>query len=687
MSGFLFQAFVYLAASVIAVPIAKRLGLGSVLGYLIAGIVIGPVIGLVGNETQNLQHFAEFGVVMMLFIVGLELEPKVLWQMRRRLIGLGGLQVGLTSAVIAAGAFALGLSWQMAIASGLILSLSSTAIVLQTLNEKHMLKGEGGQASFSVLLFQDIAVIPMLALIPLLAVPGLSGMGQDAGAAHGAGQGSGHADVAANATDGAGHATMSLVDGLPGWGVTLVTLGAIAAVVLGGIYLSRPLFRFIADSRLREMFTAAALLLVIAIALLMTLVGLSPALGTFLAGVVLANSEYRHELEADIEPFKGLLLGLFFITVGAGIDFEILFADVGTIVGLTLAVMAAKAIVLLVLARLFRLPSPDHLLFALGLAQAGEFGFVLLSFTLQNSVLDTDTVRMLSLVVAISMLLTPGLFILYDKVLARRGAGDSRDDDAIDDAGPVIIAGHGRFGQVVNRLLMSNGHRTVVIDHSAELVDSLRRFGSKMFYGDASRPDLLHAAGIENAAILVVAIDDEEQAVEIVRMVKASHPHVHVIARASDRLAVYRLYRAGADDIVREMFDSSLRAGRYALEALGMHKFRARKAVRHFEDFDRQTLRELAQHWREDVDVFDNEEYISLARERNQMVIDAMAGANREMHDRTDRGWTPPPKPTEPAGRKAEPAGRKADAKTHTEKPVTKPAARKRRVATTPPGK
>ena len=646
MGGFLFQAFIYLVAAVIAVPIAKRLGLGSVLGYLIAGILIGPVIGLVGNETQQLQHFAEFGVVMMLFIVGLELEPRVLWQMRQRLLGLGGLQVGATALLIAAGALALGLDWRMALACGLILSLSSTAIVLQTLNEKRLLKGEGGQASFSVLLFQDIAVIPMLALIPLLAIPG-SLHGDTQATDHGGGHG--EADAA--------HATMSLIDGLPGWGVALVTLGAVAAVILGGIFLSRPLFRFIADSRLREMFTAAALLLVIGIALLMTLVGLSPALGTFLAGVVLANSEYRHELEADIEPFKGLLLGLFFITVGAGIDFNTLFGEFSTIIGLTLGVMAIKAAVLFALSKLFRLPSPDHLLFTLGLAQAGEFGFVLLSFSLQNHVIDQRLLTLLSLVVALSMLLTPALFILYDKVLARRGDdGEGREMDSIDDSGPIIIAGHGRFGQIVNRMLMGNGHKTVVIDHNSELVDGLRKFGSKVFYGDATRPDLLHAAGIEEAALLVVAIDDEEQALEIVKMVKLNQPHVHVIARASDRLSVYRLYRAGADDIVREVFDSSLRAGRYALEALGMHKFTARKAVRVFEDHDRQTLRELAQHWQEDVDVYDNEAYISAARERNQMMLDAMAGMNREFHDRTDRAWTPPPKPTEPAAPVKKPA-------------------------------
>ena len=373
MDSFLFQAFIYLCAAVIAVPVANRLGLGSVLGYLIAGVVIGPVVGLVGSETQDLQHFAEFGVVMMLFLVGLELEPRLLWEMRNRLIGLGGLQVAVTTALIAAIALAFGLTWTIALAIGMVFSLSSTAIVLQTLSEKGLMKTEAGQASFSVLLFQDIAVIPMLALAPLLALPELMAGGAHSGDAH--------------------HGSASLVEGLPGWAVTLVTLGAVAFVVVGGHTLSRPLFRFIAAARLREIFTAAALLLVIAIALLMTMVGLSPALGTFLAGVVLANSEFRHELESNIEPFKGLLLGLFFITVGAGIDFGVLFADPAVILGAAIGVMALKALVLLGLALMFGVRGGDKWLFTLGLAQAGEFGFVLLSFCVQNAVIPGTSPR------------------------------------------------------------------------------------------------------------------------------------------------------------------------------------------------------------------------------------------------------------------------------------------------------
>ncbi len=636
MSGFLFQAFIYLTAAIIAVPIAKRLGLGSVLGYLIAGILIGPVIGLVGSETEDLQHFAEFGVVMMLFIVGLELDPRTLWQMRQRLLGLGGLQVALTVLAILGVGVAAGLDWRMAIACGLILSLSSTAIVLQTLNEKHLLKTDGGESAFSVLLFQDIAVIPMLTIIPLLAIPGLGGY------LNAAQQSDGHV----GGDHGAADHGLSLIAGLPGWAVALVTLAAIAAVILGGHYLSRPLLRFIAGSKLREMFTAAALLIVIGIAFLMTLVGVSPALGTFLGGVVLANSEYRHEMESDIEPFKGLLLGLFFITVGAGIDFEKLFGDFALILGATVGLILIKGAILFGLAWLFGLRKPENFLLAISLAQAGEFGFVLINFSSQNNVLTADLASMLSLIVALSMLITPLLFISYDRFLA--GAGlvqiEEPEADQIDETGTAIIAGHGRFGQIINRMLMSNGVRTVVLDHRPDLIESLKKFDLKVFYGDATRADLLVAAGIETAKILVVAIDDQQQTTELVRRVKREYPGLHVIARANDRLHVYQLYKAGADDIVREVFDSSLRAGRYALEALGMHRFTAHKASKVFEAHDRETLAKLARAWREDLSVFENEEYISLARERNRMMTQAMEGVNSEFHDRTHRAWSPPPR-------------------------------------------
>ena len=634
MGGLLFQAFIYLCAAVIAVPIAKRLGLGSVLGYLLAGIVIGPVIGLVGSETQEIQHFAEFGVVMMLFLVGLELKPRMLWEMRNRLIGLGGLQVGITAALITGVGLLMGLFWSVALTIGLIFSLSSTAIVLQTLNEKGLTKTEGGRAGFSVLLFQDIAVIPMLALIPLLALPEMAGSGSE------------HLPAAAGAHGDAGHhESMSLVDRLPGWAHALVVLGAVATVLLGGHFLSRPMFRFIAESRLREIFTASALLLVIGIALLMTLVDLSPALGTFLAGVVLANSEFRHELESDIEPFKGLLLGLFFITVGAGIDFNILFADFATVLGLTIGVMTLKGVVLYGLARLFRLETVDGWLFTLSLAQAGEFGFVLLSFSLQNHVLPPELASMLSLVVALSMLLTPALFILYDKlILSRQIETESRKPDDIEETGTVIIAGNGRFGQIVNRLLVASGVPTVVLDHEAAIIDMLSKVGVKSYYGDASRPELLHAAGIESASVIVIAIDDRERAVEMVEHVRRHYPQVTILARAFDVNHLYLLNKAGVDFAVREVFDGSLELGKAALRAVGLHPFKVEKMSQAFREHDETGLDSLYELWDENTEMASNKAFLARAREHSATLKDMMEADRLQLHDRSERGWTPPPK-------------------------------------------
>lgn len=636
MSGVLYQVFVYLCAAVVAVPVAKRLGLGSVLGYLIAGIAIGPVFGIVGAETEQLQHFAEFGVVLMLFLVGLELKPQLLWQMRARLLGLGGLQVLATAAAIAALGWVLLPHWQSAVATGLLLALSSTAIVLQTLSEKGLMATDGGRAGFSVLLFQDIAVIPMLALIPVLAVPEIADVVQHA---------AGHAGPAEHVPQ-AGHGEgMSLVAGLSGWSYAGVVLGAVAAVVLGGHFLTRPLFRLIASSHLRETFTAAALLLVVGIALLMTLVDLSPALGTFLAGVVLADSEFRHELESDIEPFKGLLLGLFFITVGAGIDFGVLFGQLFTVLALTLGVMAVKGGILFGLGRLFRLREADQWLFTLSLAQAGEFGFVLLAFSTQNAVIAPELGKLLSLVIALSMLLTPVLFIGYDRlVLPRLRSAPDQPPDTIDEQGTVIIAGVGRFGQVVNRLLMAAGVRTVVLDHEATTVERMRRIGIRSFFGDASRPDLLRAAGIEQAAAFVVAIDDRDRAVQLVEYVKREHPGLHVIARAFDVDHLYLLRTAGADMAVREVFDASLEAGAATLGALGQHPFEVEKIRRAFRRHDLDTLEELYELWDRDLDFAKNRALLERVRARTAAELEITAADRTRLHDRSERGWTPPPK-------------------------------------------
>ena len=603
MTDFLLLAFTFLVAGVAAVPIASKLGLGSVLGYLIAGIAISPVLAILGVDVIAIQHFAEFGVVMMLFLVGLELEPKVLWQMRARLLGLGGGQVGLTTVAVAAVAYLMGQPFNVALAIGLVLALSSTAIVLQTLNEKGLMKSDGGQSSFSVLLTQDIAVIPMLAFIPLLAMPELVNM---APGLEGAGS-SGHA--------GGDSGGFSLVAGLPGWQVTLITLAAIAFVVVGGISLTSPIFRFISAANLRELFTAAALMMVVGIALLMTLVGLSPALGTFLAGVVLANSEYRHELESDIDPFKGLLLGLFFMTVGAGINFGLLFDNILTILALTLGLIALKAAILLLLARLFKLEGSDKWLFALGLAQAGEFGFVLLSFTVANAVIPAAIADQLLLVVALSMLLTPALFILYDRVFAAMGVEDQeREADEMPDGAKIIIAGAGRIGGLVNRIAEAAGYQPTVIDYSSKRLEILKKFGVKHYYGDATRPDLLHAAGIQEAKVLVIAIDDREKISELTHYVSKNYPHVHIVARAVDRDHVYDLWAHGSRDIIRETYDSSLRMGRSLFEALGIDRPIAEEMVDVFNETDRRAMLAVADAHKVGVASHENDEYVERVR-------------------------------------------------------------------------
>ncbi|MEM9173525.1 MAG: cation:proton antiporter, partial [Pseudomonadota bacterium] len=587
---------------------------------------------------------------MMLFLVGLELEPRMLWEMRARLLGLGGLQVGLTTALVMGIAMVLGQVWSVALAIGLILALSSTAIVLQTLNEKGLMKCDGGQASFSVLLFQDIAVIPMLALIPLLALPELMEIAPasvehaaEAGHAAEVGHGAGHDSHDSDDHVGDAHGSMSLVDDLNAWQTALVTLGAIALVVVGGSFLSRPLFNFIAVARLRELFTAAALFFVIGIALLMTAVGLSPALGTFLAGVVLANSEYRHELESDIEPFKGLLLGLFFITVGAAIQFDLLLANLGSVLALTAGLIGIKVAVLYLLARVFGIDGSDRWLFTLGLAQAGEFGFVLLSFTVSNAVLPTEIANQLLLVVTLSMLVTPLLFIVYEKLIAPRFAGaDDAGADDIDEQGSVIIAGHGRFGGIVNRILGAAGFKTVVLDYQQEMLERLRVFGVKVFYGDAMRPDLLEAAGIEHAKMIVIAIDDRHNIIELVRYVKRQYPHVKIVARAVDRHHVYELWNAGAREIIRETFDSSVRAGRTALEALGYHPYDAERLVKGFVANDREQMVEMATLYREDIPAHKNEAYVAGTKKYIERHREMMAGNASRFGARMDRGWVPP---------------------------------------------
>lgn len=609
LADFLLGAFIYLAAAVIAAPIAIRLGLGSVLGYLIAGILIGPaVLGFVGREGQDVMHFAEFGVIVMLFLVGLELQPSKLWTLRKPILGLGGLQVALTAAAIGAAAFLLGNGWKASLAIGLILAMSSTAIVLQSLNERGLLRTAAGQSSFSVLLFQDIAIIPILALLPLLAA--------------------GHA-----AED---HGT-SLIAGLPAWAQTVAVLAAVAAIVLAGRYLMRPLFRLVAASGIREIFVAFALLIVVGITLLMQFVGLSAALGTFLAGVVLAESEYRHELEMDLDPFKGLLLAVFFIAVGAGIDFALVARMPFSLIGLVAGFVAIKLAVLYALARTFRMNGADASRFSFSLAQGGEFAFVLISFAAGIGLLAAAQTSLLVAIVAVSMALAPLLMILDEKLVQPRYAfaGPGRAADAIDDAnGSVIIAGHGRFGMTVGRVLAASGIKAVVLDHDAEQVEALRKFGFKVYYGDATRADLLEAAGARHAKALVIAIDEQEKALELVETAHRHFPHLEIHARAFDRVHAYRFLNAGVAHVEREVFAASVDMAEKLLVNLGRHPYEARRAARAFRHLDEKLVRRAAGH------ADDAQRLIDISRQGRAEIEKVLAGDVNAADDAAgDQAW------------------------------------------------
>lgn len=571
-------ALIYLAAAIVAVPIAKRLGLGSVLGYLIAGILIGPyALGVVGDQT-DVMHFAEFGVVMMLFLVGLELQPSRLWTLRHSILGLGGLQVVLSAAAIFAFCYwFFAMHWQTALAIGLMLALSSTAIVLQSLEEKGWLKQEAGQNAFSVLLFQDIAIIPILALLPLLAF---------------APQG--------NSKD----INDSIIASWPIWQQVGVSVAVIAAIIAGGKYVSAPLFRYIAQTHMREIFTIFALFLVVAISLVMQSIGLSPALGTFLAGVVLAESEFRHELEADIEPFKGLLLGLFFITVGASINFELLFNQFSTVIVLVVLLIAIKACILFALAMAFNISRKQQLLFILALAQGGEFAFVLLSVTTTLSILTPEQTNLVTLVVAVSMLIAPLLLMLYEQIQKRSYSSTAPEFDKpeqISTAKHVIIAGYGRFGQIMGRLLHAQGYEITVLDHSPSQIELLRRFGNTVFYGDAARQELLEAAGANTAQMLVVAIDNPDKTIEIIKLAHKNYPQLKIVARAIDRRHAYQLLNLKVDAFNRETVDSAINLAIESLQLLGNSKEDAERAGKLFRDHDRAAVLQLAELWGDDA--------------------------------------------------------------------------------------
>jgi CPA2 family monovalent cation:H+ antiporter-2 len=607
MANFLADAVVYLAAAVVCVPIAKRLGMGSVLGYLLAGILIGPfALGFIGEEGQDIMHFAEFGVVMMLFLVGLELEPAAFWRMRKQVLGLGSLQVGITTALIMGIALLMGFTWQAGLAVGLALAMSSTAIALQSLKEKNLTHTAAGKNSFAVLLFQDIAVIPILALLPLMAVGALQSNGD--------------------------HHWM---DGLPGWQRTLVVLGAVAAVIAAGRYLVVPFLRLIAGTRLRELFVASSLLLVVGIALLMETVGLSPALGTFLAGVVLANSEFKHELESDLDPFKGLLLGLFFMAVGASINFDLIIARPGFIVVLTLGIMLLKTGVLIGIAHRARLAFDQRLILGSSLGQVGEFAFVLLAFIAQLRIIDATWTDTLMAVTAMSMTVTPLVMLANERlVLPRFGTLEEKEKeaDAVDVKNKVIIAGFGHFGSTLGRLLRANGVESTVLDNDSDQVDLLRRLGFTVFYGDATRHELLEAAGAHDAELLVCAIAPET-APTLVEVAHKHFPHLKLYVRSRNRIDAYDLMDQGVLHIYRETLDTSIRMGVDVLRDLGFRAHTATRAGQDFRRYDNAAMKKLAalRH--------DKGAYVAGARESISEQEELIRGDAAHDTAHTDHAW------------------------------------------------
>lgn len=578
-SASLLQPLVYLLAAVITVPFARKLGLGSVLGYLLAGVIIGPyLLGWTGKESETVMHIAEFGVMMMLFLIGLEMKPSLLWSMRHTIFGMGGVQVILTTAVIAAAALLLHYPFHVAVAIGLIMSLSSTAIVLQTLSEKGLLKNSGGRSAFSVLLFQDIAVIPILAILPVLAVFG------------------GVADPATEAvTKPEGFA------GFPGIVQLLLIVTVGVAVILAGRFIARHIFRYVAGSGMREVFTASALLMVIASAYGTARIGLSPALGTFVAGVILAENEYRHELEVTIEPFKGILLGLFFISVGAGLNFSMLFEHPLKIFALVALLIILKFISLWATGRLFGLKHGRQILFALALAQAGEFGFVLISFSGKIGILNTDTSAMLVIIIILSMALTPFLLILNEKVVRPYYVRKKNQaaPDPITNTGNIIIAGFGRFGLVVGRLLLANGFRVTILDSNPANVEILRKYGFKLYYGDVTRPGLLEAAGVKEAKLLILTMAEYDDALKIAAYLKKSYPELKIAARARDTIHEFEFYNQGVKMVQRETYNSAVELGSKCLHFLGYTRYQAYRASLIFKHHENDILQKLYGHWQE----------------------------------------------------------------------------------------
>lgn len=589
----LIQVVSLLGAAVVAVPLFKRLGLGSVLGYLAAGLAIGPYGLAVVTDSHSIIHIAEFGVVMFLFVIGLEMKPSHLWGLRRQIFGLGSLQVVISAILLTMVGVLFGASWAVSFvcASGFV--LTSTAIVMQVLGERQELASPRGQRIVSILLFEDLLIVPLLAIVEFLA-PGTP--------------------------DGAAHAT-------PLWqtiGIALLSLGALVAA---GLWVLNPLFRVLAASRAREVMTAAALLVVLGSGLLMEMGGLSMAMGAFVAGVLLSESSFRHQLEADIEPFRGLLLGLFFLGVGMSLDLKVVAENWGIIVSGVIALMVVKGLCVYGVARLARSNHADALDRALLMAQGGEFAFVLYSAAANAGVIDATVNANMTAIIVLSMAITPLILILHRRFGAQ--PAETREADTFDEQHPILVVGMGRFGQIVNSMLQMSSHSTTVIDLDPTTVAGLNRYGTKTHFGDASRPELLLTAGIENARLLVIAIDNREQALSIARFAREVNPNIDIVARAYDRLHTFDLYQAGANEIVRETFDAAIRAGKRALERLGMSRDDAEKVGKIFYRHDRHGMIEQARVYDPTLGPFKNEQMAELVVAQRESAREAIQAALR----------------------------------------------------------
>ena len=594
--GLLQSVFIFLAFTCLIVPLSKWVGLGSVIGYLMAGVLIGPhALGFISDPTTIL-HFSEFGVVMMLFLIGMELQPRELWLMKGQLVGLGMTQVITTTVVITLLAYLMGKYWSEAVVIGMALALSSTAIAIQIIQDRGMLSTEAGKAGFSVLLFQDVAVIAMIATLPTLAIQG--GEELIAGVAH---------DTTAS-------------NGLSGWLLAIAIFICFGGMIMAGRLLLQPLFRFIARVGVRETFTAMALLLVVGSTLLMQWLGLSAALGAFIAGVVLADSDYRHQLQRDIEPFKALLLGLFFISVGMSIDFVELTQNPLGIVAMLTGLVAVKFIILLIIAKVSGIESISASLFAIVLSQGGEFAFVLSQFALTAHAMTPATATTLNAIVALSMMTTPLLLLLFDKVVARKinTASAKTGPSPQDEGHNVLVLGYGRVGQMAARLLRTQDINATLIDYDADHIEMTAKYGSRVFYGDAGDMDLLRTAGAANMDIIIVAIDNVDRTTQIVRDIKQQFPQAKVLARARNRTHLLDLMDAETDYAERETIRGGLALGRKTLEYLGMHRERTEKLAREFLSHDYKIIQESID-MRDDLDAL-----IAHSRKAARMIKQAL---------------------------------------------------------------